>query len=127
MEGIIYLDTHAVIWLYSGDLKLFNKKVQELINENPLCISYIIKLELKFLYEIGRIKMLPDVIIDSLKDEIGLVYSNNNIEKIINHAIQLDFTRDPFDRIIVADALISNSYLVSKDQIILNNYKKAIW
>jgi len=39
----------------------------------------------------------------------------------------LDFTRDPFDRIIVADASINNSQLISKDQIIKMNYKNTVW
>ncbi len=82
---------------------------------------------MKYLNEIGRIKQLPDIIIDALINEIGLVYSENNFERIVNQAIHLDFTRDPFDRIIVADALINNSKLISKDKIIKKNYRNTVW
>jgi PIN domain nuclease of toxin-antitoxin system len=44
-----------------------------------------------------------------------------------NQAIHLDFARDPFDRIIVADASINNSYLISKDKIIKKHYKNTVW
>jgi PIN domain nuclease of toxin-antitoxin system len=127
MESVIFLDTHVAIWLYSGQLDLFKPKTLKLINENQLCISHIVRLEMKYLNEIGRIKQQPDVIIDALIDEIGLVFSENSIERIISHAIHLDFTRDPFDRIIVADASINNSQLISKDQIIKMNYKNTVW
>ena len=127
MEGLIFLDTHVAIWLYSGELDLFSKKVLQMINENRICISHWVKLEMKYLNEIGRVKQKPDEIIDALIDEIGLTFSKNSFERIVNQAIHFDFTRDPFDRIIVADASINNSYLISKDDIILNNYKNTIW
>jgi PIN domain nuclease of toxin-antitoxin system len=127
MESLIFLDTHVAIWLYSGQLDLFNPKTLKLINGNPLCMSHIVRLEMKYLNEIGRIKQQPDVIIEALIDEIGLIFSENSLERIVSHAIHLDFTRDPFDRIIVADASINNSKLISKDQIIKINYKNTVW
>ena len=127
MESIIFLDTHVAIWLYSGNLELFRSPVLKIINDNQLCISQIVRLEIKYLNEIGRIKQQPEVIINSLVDEIGLIFSDNNIGMIITQAIHIDFTRDPFDRIIVADASINNSRLISKDKIIKKNYKNTIW
>jgi PIN domain nuclease of toxin-antitoxin system len=127
MESMIFLDTHVIIWLYSGHLDLFNKKTLSLINDNQIFISQISRLEMKFLNEIGRIKQKPDIIVDTLIDEIGLKFSNNSYERIISQAIHLDFTRDPFDRMIVADALISNSRLISKDVNIKKHYKNTIW
>ena len=127
MESMIFLDTHVAIWLYSGELDLFKPQVLKLINENPICISHIVRLEMKYLIEIGRIKQQPDVIIDTLIDEIGLVFSENGLERIVSQAIHLDFTRDPFDRIIVADASINNSKLISKDRMIKENYKNTVW
>ena len=77
--------------------------------------------------EIKRVKYEPGLIIDTLIDEIGLVYSENNFESIVRHAIHLPFTRDPFDRIIISDALINNSKLISKDRNIKKHYKNTIW
>lgn len=127
MESLVFLDTHAVIWLYAGELDLFSKKVLQMLNENRICISHIVKLEIKYLNEIGRVNQSPDVIIDALKDEIGLSLSKNSFERVVNQAIHFDFSRDPFDRIIVADASINNSYLISKDEIIQKHYKNTIW
>jgi len=127
MESMIFFDTHVAIWLYSGQLELFKPNVLKLINENQVGISHIVRLELKHLKEIGRIKQMPDVIIDALIDEIGLVFSDHSIERIMSLAIHLDFTRDPFDRIIVADASVNNSMLISKDKIIKKHYKNTVW
>jgi PIN domain nuclease of toxin-antitoxin system len=127
MGSMIFLDTHVAIWLYSGRLDLFRKRTLKLINDEQVCVSHIVRLEMKYLNEIGRINQKPDVIIDALIAEIGLAFSSNSLERIVSQAIHLDFTRDPFDRIIVADASLNDSYLISKDQIIRRNYKNSIW
>lgn len=124
---MIFLDTHTVVWLYSGQLDLFNPKVLKLINSEQVCISHIVKLEIQYLFEIKRVKYEPGLIIDTLIDEIGLMYSDNNFESIVRQAIHLSFTRDPFDRIIIADASINNSKLISKDRNIKKHYKNTIW
>ena len=124
---MIFLDTHAVIWLYSGQLDLFNPKVLKLINTEQVCISHIVKLEIQYLYEIKRVKYESGIIIDTLIDEIGLMFSDNSFDTIVREAIHLSFTRDPFDRIIVADASINNSKLISKDRNLKKHYKKTIW
>jgi len=127
MGSVIFLDTHAVIWLYSGQLDLFNPKVLKLINTEQVCISHIVKLEIQYLYEIRRVKYESGIIIDTLIDEIGLMFSDNSFDTIVREAIHLSFTRDPFDRIIVADASINNSMLISKDRNLKKHYKKTIW
>ena len=124
---MIFLDTHAVIWLYSGQLDLFNPKILKLINTEQVCISHIVKLEIQYLYEIKRVKYESNLIIDTLIDEIGLKFSDNNFDSIVREAVQLSFTRDPFDRIIVADASINNSKLISKDRNLKKHYKNTIW
>ena len=124
---MIFLDTHVVIWLYSGQLELFNPKVLKLINTEQVCISHIVKLEIQYLYEIKRVKFESGLIIDTLIDEIGLKFSDNNFDSIVRQALQLSFTRDPYDRIIVADASINNSKLISKDRNLKKHYKNTIW
>jgi PIN domain nuclease of toxin-antitoxin system len=127
MESMIFLDTHAVIWLYSGQLDLFNPKSLKLINTEQVCISHIVRLEIQYLYEIKRVKFESGLIIDTLIDEIGLKFSDNNFDSIVRQALHFSFTRDPFDRIIVADASINNSKLISKDRNLKKHYKNTIW
>lgn len=124
---MIYLDTHAVLWLYAGELNSFPKNVLFLIEENELRCSPIVKLELTYLKEIKRITERPAVIIKHLKDAIGLTSCTQDFDSVVTKALAMSWTRDPFDRIITAQASMNKSILVTKDDIILKNYKHAVW
>ncbi len=60
---LIYLDTHIVVWLYAGLTAKLSDCAKHLINENELYISPIVRLELQYLYEIGRITEKSDDIV----------------------------------------------------------------
>lgn len=124
---MIYLDTHIVVWLYAGKIDKLSDKTRETINDNPIFISPIVRLELQYLYEIERITEKADVIVTDLSDKIGLQVCDKNFKNIINSALNYSWTRDPFDRIIVANADLNQSVLLTKDKNILKNYGKAIW
>jgi len=124
---LIYLDTHVVVWLYSGLIDKLTDIAKTLINDNEVYISAIVRLELQYLYEIKRITDEPDVIIADLSEQIGLKICNKNFNDIISISLTITWTRDPFDRIITANALLNNNILLSKDQNILNNYLYAKW
>jgi PIN domain nuclease of toxin-antitoxin system len=124
---LIYLDTHVVIWLSAGLTTLFNSTVQNLINQNDLFISPIVRLELQYLYEIKRITDSPNAIVTDLTTRIGLQIDGTDLNKIVSQAMTFSWTRDPFDRIIVANAGLNNHILVTKDSAILANYSLARW
>ncbi len=52
---MIYLDTHVVVWLYSGLTDKLSELAKSIINENEVYISATVRLELQYLYEIKRI------------------------------------------------------------------------
>lgn len=124
---LIYLDTHVVVWLYTGQVKKLSADVRDLINENPIYISAIVRLELQYLYDIKRVTDEANEILLDLSDRIGLKICDKSFNSIIGRALDLSWTRDPFDRIIVANALLNNCILVTKDQLILENYANAKW
>ena len=61
-----------------------------------------------------------------LSDRIGLKMCDKSFNTIVSSALDFSWTRDPFDRIIVANASINHNILVTKDHNILTNYEKAI-
>ncbi|MGV0108064.1 PIN domain nuclease, a component of toxin-antitoxin system [Nostoc sp. DSM 114160] len=124
---MIYLDTHVVAWLYAGLTDKLTDIAKTLINDNDVYISPIVRLELQYLYEIKLLKDEPDVIISNLSQQIGLKICNQNFNNIISTSLTITWTRDPFDRIITANALLNNNILLSKDENILNNYLYAKW
>jgi PIN domain nuclease of toxin-antitoxin system len=127
MEVLIFLDTHIVAWLYSGNLELFNKVAIEEIRKCDLLISPIVKLELSCLHEAKRIDDPSDVIIDDLGKRINLKVADDGFLSIIDIASGYNWTRDPFDRIITAHAEMRSLRLLTKDRKILANYDKAFW
>lgn len=124
---MIYLDTHVVVWLFSGRHELFSSAAINAMENEGLLISPIVTLELEYLFETGRIVHHADKIIDELSESIGLSVCDQPFEKVIVEALKLKWTRDPFDRIITAQASIKKSRLLSKDATITSHYKQAFW
>jgi len=124
---LIYLDTHVVVWLYAGKIKKLSEQAKELINDHEVIISPVVRLELQYLFEIQRVTGEANEIVFDLSDRIGLKMCDKSLNTIISGALDLSWTRDPFDRIIVANAAVNQNILVTKDQNILKNYEKAMW
>lgn len=127
MEAL-YLDTHIVVWLRQKELQKFSPKALEAIEQaGQLFISPMVELELKFLYEIGRISETPYNILGDLGAMIGLKIDDHSFSEVIQKAMLIDWTRDPFDRIIVAHAMSQERKLLTKDEKILSYFQDAVW
>jgi len=124
---MIYLDTHAAVWLYSGDLQLFSERACQLIEENDLLVSPMVLLELQYLFEIKRITVEPTVLFDFLAESIGLQKCRASFARVIAEAMRISWTRDPFDRIITATAAVHQAVLLTKDETIRQQYELAAW
>lgn len=124
---MIYLDTHVVVWLYAGQTEKLSEKVRSYINENDIYISPIVSLELQYLLEIKRVTPKPQTVISALSEAIGLNVCDKNFYQIVQCAQHYSWTRDPFDRIIVAHAGLNDNILATKDQTILTHFKHAVW
>lgn len=124
----LYLDTHIVVWLRQKELQKFSPKALEFIEQaGQLFISPMVELELKFLYEIGRISDTPYNILGDLGAMIGLKIDDRSLSEVVQKAMLIDWTRDPFDRIIVAHSMSQESKLLTKDEKILNHFQDAVW
>ncbi len=62
-----------------------------------------------------------------LFNQIGLRVCEKDFNLIIGQALGINWTRDPFDRLIVGNALVNGNILLTKDKNILANYKNAQW
>ena len=122
---IVFLYTHAVVCLYKGK-KIFGQKSLQLMNESYMRISPIVRLELMMLFRKGRI-IDPFTILSSLKKDFYFDEDPIDFGSLITKSMLIEFTNDPFDRLIVAHATLRESYLVSKDRDILKNSEWAIW
>ena len=114
-------------WLYAGYVDRLPPEVCRLIENNELYVSPIALLELQYLKEIGRLTVEPTLIIEELSASIRLKICKQPFADIIRVALSQTWTRDPFDRIIVGNAALHGTILLTKDTTILDNYERACW
>jgi PIN domain nuclease of toxin-antitoxin system len=124
---VIYLDTHAVVWLYAGQSDRFPEAAQRLMETEPLLISPAVVLELQYLHETGKLTCDASVIVESLQATIGLEVCTLPFHAVVVEALRLDWTRDPFDRLIAAQARAANAPLITKDEAIRQRFPAARW
>lgn len=124
---MIRLDTHVAVWLYSGDLVRFSEVATEALAHEDLVISPIVELELTYLHEIGRLTVPGTTVTADLHERVGLSRSDLTMSAVVAAAAPLSWTRDPFDRLIVGDALAASSALLTKDITIQQNCHLARW
>ena len=123
-----YLDTHVAVWLYAGDTKRLSDTARRQIDRaKVLAISGASVLELELLHEIGRIRVRSAQILAALYKDIGLRVCDISFDKIGSEAADIKWTREPFDRLIVANAQLQKAPLVSKDEQIRRHYRNAVW
>jgi len=127
MAAMIYLDTHVVVWLYAGLTIRLRPAARDLLNTSDLAISPMVFLELQYLYETGRTTEPGGTVVQDLSQRIGLHVHEEPFQHIIALAVQQTWTRDPFDRIIVGQAALHQTTLVTKDRAIRKHYPHAFW
>lgn len=122
-----FLDTHVLVWLYQKELHRFTDTGMELLEREELRVSPMIQLELSFLHEIGRLRVPGREIFAYLHSTLGLLEDRTAFSAVVGTAQELTWTRDPFDRIIVAQAELTESALLTKDETIRNGSRRAVW
>ena len=123
----MYLDTHVVIWLYEKDEDRISRLARELIENSDLRVSPMVLLELEYLFETGRITTKAAEIYDYLHDTIELDVCGKSFAAVARKSLGMKWTRDPFDRLITAQAAIDDSPLLTKDDTIHTYYPEAVW
>jgi len=123
---MIFLDTHAVVWLYQ-DTALLPDTVLASINSGDTFVSPMVALELECLFEIGRIRMDSRTILDYLAESIDLKIEERTFTRAVLASRQEKWTRDPFDRIITAHASVCKAPLATRDERIRKAYPASIW
>ena len=125
---IAYLDTNVVVWLAQGNLTRISPKAQRVLEETDLLISPMVLIELEYLYEVNRIKLPSRAVQLKIEHEIGVRVCDLSFPSVANVVIDEKWTRDPFDRIIVAQAKANGlAFLISADEEIGKHYPRAVW
>ena len=113
----LLLDTHTLLWFYSGDSQLPDHIKQEIENTNNQCFLSIASVwEITIKLGTGKLEL------DNSLNELFQFITRNQIEILpieFNHLLRLEqllhFHKDPFDRIIIAQSLEENLPIYTKD------------
>ena len=124
---VAYLDTHALVWLYAGVVERCAAASQRVIETHDLLVSPMALLEVQYLCEKSVVTVTPDTLFAELAQTIGLAVCAIPFAMVTRSAFTMSWTRDPFDRLIVAQAMVYGRPLVSKDRLIAQYYPHTIW
>lgn len=120
-----HLDTHVALWLVAGETRRLRGVTKWL--RGALLVSPIVVLEMELLREIGRIRRPAEEVLAVLTEDHGVRQAAGDLEEVARIARELGWTRDPFDRLIVAHALASQATLLTADETIRRHYARARW
>ena len=126
----LLIDTHALIWWDENPARLGSKaRVACLDSSNELWLSVASVWEIQIKIMLGRLalrKPLKDLIDDQVKQNRILI-----LPVKFDHVLRLeslpDRHKDPFDRLLVAQALEENCVLVSHDPMIAQYPVATVW
>lgn len=110
---MILLDTNALIWLDQD-----HRRAKPLKRAGRLYISPASLLELQFLHEINRIR-LPGRGVEAFAEADRWTLDDPSAAAWFLLAADLLWTRDPFDRLIVAHAQLRGWRLATGDEALL--------
>jgi PIN domain nuclease of toxin-antitoxin system len=109
-------------------LSRVSQKALHHMSSSILLLSPMVVLELEYMREIGRSLFSARDVQAKLESDVGVKVCQISFPSIMQVALDEGWTRDPFDRIIVAHAKANNfSYLVSADETIQQRYPRAVW
>lgn len=114
-------------WLYEGADRRIPGTVHELLDAGEPFVSPIVELELTYLFEVGRVTEPAVAPLAALRKTIGLQVADVSFAAVAQAAAELSWTRDPFDRMIAAQAIVADVPLVTADRTILEHLPQATW
>ena len=126
----ILLDTHAFLWLVTDDPKVSAPaKAVFLENDNELLLSAVTGFEIAVKYSLGKLglKEPPEQFISKRIQANALIPLAITIKHTVLLADLPFHHRDPFDRLLVAQALSDSLPILSADTLLSAYGIERIW
>ena len=116
------LDTHILLWLLTGDKRLAPAVRTALLElENMLYLSAVSVWEINVKYRLGKLTLpeSPEILIAKIKAEHNILELPFDEADALQLAALPDLHRDPFDRMLMCQAIRYDLTLVTADEMIL--------
>ena len=112
---MILLDTNAILYLATG-----HRRARPLVAfAGRLRASPVSLFELQMLSELDKLRWRRPDIRRAFDDDPRWVVDDPTIASLVGQALTLGWTRDPFDRLLVAHARLRGFRLATSDTVIL--------
>lgn len=115
------LDTHFVVWITTGHDRL--REFPWLDAYAPYGVSPVSLLEVQYLGETGRLTVDMRAFRTALSSDARFVLDEAPLLALIDHALPMSWTRDPFDRLLSAHSAARRLPLVTVDRRMLENHR----
>ena len=127
----LLLDTHAVLWWAAGDERLSSTARDAIADtENMVFVSTISAWELAIKVRQGKLTLshTPGALIRTVVVDHGLIHHSVRLDHVDRYLkLPKSTHRDPFDHMLVAQALTDDLMLVSKDSQLSRYGGEVLW
>jgi PIN domain nuclease of toxin-antitoxin system len=117
----VLLDTHFLLWTVLDLPRMDGFPWLE--RYRPWGVSPVSLLELTFLSEVGRIELRPAGFVEALRGDPRFLLDEVPLLALIQHALPLEWTRDPFDRLLAAHSTARRTPLLTLDRRIREEHR----
>jgi PIN domain nuclease of toxin-antitoxin system len=117
---VTLLDTHFLIWLTVGSRRL--ARFPWIERYRPWRVSPVSFLEIQFLAEVGRLTVKNPEFTGQVMNDPRFVVDDVPLTALVRHALPVDWTRDPFDRLLVAHSAARRLPLCTTDRLIRDHH-----
>ena len=120
----VLLDTHFLLWAALGSDRL--QEFPWLESYRPWGISPISFLEIQFLAEVGRLEVDQPGFSAALASDPRFVIDEVPLVALVEKALPLSWTRDPFDRLLAAHSASRRVPLCTLDRSLRENHRLLV-
>ena len=120
----VLIDTHILVWILTRSRRL--NDFTWLCDYSRWTISPVSLLEMRFLYECGKISADLPGVFSSLRRDARFHIDDISLEEVCEAALDLHWTRDPFDRLLVAHSMARSLPLGTCDALIRKKYSLVL-
>lgn len=116
----LLLDTHFLLWIVLGSARL--DAFPWLARYRPWGVSPVSFLEIELLGEVGRLEVRNPAFTEAVREDARFVVDEAPLVRLIEHALPLSWTRDPFDRLLAAHSSARRVPLCTLDRTLLERH-----
>jgi PIN domain nuclease of toxin-antitoxin system len=117
----LLLDTHFLIWLVLNSKRI--ARFSWIDRYRPWGVSPVSFLEIQFLAEVGRLTVRNPEFTGEVMRDRRFTVDDISLTNLVRHALVLNWTRDPFDRLLVAHSSARRLPFCTTDRGILNHHR----